>query len=121
MQNLSFSHFENSVKHKNVKMLICRSRLNQKDVGDTKCRSDLVKCVEGCVSNQTSWVTIIRLWDEGYHWRCRVFDKSMDVTIASGPILIVRVLPGQQVMVHCRNSVKIDDSFNSFFIGSIFM
>ena len=31
----------------------------------------------------------------------------MDATIASGPILIVRVLSGQQVMVHCRNSVKI--------------
>ena len=45
----------------------------------------------------------------------------MNVTIASGPILIVRVLPGRQVMVLCRNSVKIDDSFCSFFIHSIFM
>ena len=45
----------------------------------------------------------------------------MNVTIASGPILIVRVLPGQQVMVRSRNSVKIDDSFYSFFIHSMFM
>ena len=45
----------------------------------------------------------------------------MDATTASSPILIVRVLPGRQVMVLCRNSVKIDDSFNSFFIHSIFM
>ena len=47
----------------------------------------------------------IGFWGEGYHRRCRVFDKSMDIT--SGPILIVRVLPGQQVMVHCRNSMKV--------------
>ena len=52
---------------------------------------------------------------------CRVFDKSMNANIASGPILIVRVLPGRQVIVLCRNSVKIDDSFCSFFIHSIFM
>ena len=84
-------HFENAVKHKNVKMLICRSRLNQKNVGDTKCRSDLFNCVEDCVSNQTSWVTIIELWGEGYHRCCRVFDISMDATIASRPILSVRV------------------------------
>ena len=47
----------------------------------------------------------------------------MDVTIASGPILIVRILPGLQVMVRCRyiNSVKIDDSFYSFFIHSMIM
>ena len=50
-----------------------------------------------------------------------MFDKSIDATIASGPILIVRVLPGQQVMVHCSNSVKIDYSFNLFFSHSIFM
>ena len=31
------------------------------------------------------------------------------------------VLPGQQVMVHCRNSVKVDDFLNSFFIHSIFV
>ena len=45
----------------------------------------------------------------------------MDATIASRPILIVRVLPGRQVMVHCRNSVKLDDSFHSFFIHSMIM
>ena len=45
----------------------------------------------------------------------------MNATIASGPILIVRVLPDRQAMVLCRNSVKIDDSFCSFFIHSIFM
>ena len=31
------------------------------------------------------------------------------------------VLPGQQVMVSCRNSVKVDDFLNSFFIHSIFI
>ena len=45
----------------------------------------------------------------------------MDATIASGPILIVRILPGQQVMVRSINSVKIDDSFYSFFIHSMIM
>ena len=40
-----------------------------------------------------------------------MFDKSMDATIASRPILMVRVLPSQQVMARGRNSVKIDDSF----------
>ena len=63
----------------------------------------------------------IGLWGEGYHRRCRVFDKSMDGTIASDPILIVRILPGQQVMVHSINSVKIDDSFYLFFIHSMIL
>ena len=31
------------------------------------------------------------------------------------------VLPGQQVMVRCRNSVKVDDFLNSFLIHSIFI
>ena len=31
------------------------------------------------------------------------------------------VLLGQQVMVCCRNSVKVDDFLNSFFIHSIFV
>ena len=31
------------------------------------------------------------------------------------------ILPGQQVMVRCRNSVKVDDFLNSFFIHSIFV
>ena len=30
------------------------------------------------------------------------------------------VLPGQQVVVRCRNSVKVEDFLNSFFIHSIF-
>ena len=45
----------------------------------------------------------------------------MNATIGSGQILFGRVLPGRQVKVLCRNSVKIDDSFYSFFIHSIFM
>ena len=40
----------------------------------------------------------------------------MDATIASGPILIVRVLPGQQVMVHCRNSKYIIPLIRSLFV-----
>ena len=48
-------------------------------------------------------------------------DKSTDVTIASGPILFVRILPGQQVMVRSINSVKIDDAFYLFFIHSMIM
>ena len=100
-------------------------------------------CVESCVSVQTSWVTIndvvtqnagrrlrvestsvvsiIVVWSEGYHWRCRMFDKSMNATNASGPDLDRGVLPGQQAMVHCRNSVKVEDFLNSFFIHSIFV
>ena len=31
------------------------------------------------------------------------------------------VLPGQQMMVRCRNSVKVDDFLNSFFIHFIFV
>ena len=31
------------------------------------------------------------------------------------------VLPGQQVVVRCRNSVKVEDFLNSFFIHSIFV
>ena len=31
------------------------------------------------------------------------------------------VLPGQQVMVRCRDSAKVDDFLNSFFIHSIFV
>ena len=31
------------------------------------------------------------------------------------------VLPGQQVVVCCRNSVKVEDLLNSFFIHSIFV
>ena len=61
----------------------------------------------------------VGLWGEGYHWRCRVFDKSTDATIAS--ILIIRILPGQQVMVRSINSDKIYDSFYSFFIHSTIM
>ena len=45
----------------------------------------------------------------------------MDATIASGPILFVGILPGQQVMVRSINSVKTDDSFYSFFIHSMIM
>ena len=45
----------------------------------------------------------------------------MDATIASGPILIVRILPGQQLMVRSINSVKMDDSFYLFFIHSMIM
>ena len=37
------------------------------------------------------------------------------------PYLDHGVLPGQQVMVRCRNSVKVDDFLNSFFIHSIFV
>ena len=35
----------------------------------------------------------IVVWGEGYHWRCQMFDKSMDVTNASGPIFIVVSCP----------------------------
>ena len=31
------------------------------------------------------------------------------------------VLPGQQVLVRCRNSVKVDDFLNSFFVHPIFV
>ena len=54
-------------------------------------------------------------WGEIYNWHCRVCDESTDATIASGPILFVRILLGQQVMVRSINSIKIDDSFYSFF------
>ena len=45
----------------------------------------------------------------------------MDATNASGPDLDRGVLPGQQAVVHCRISVKVEDFLNSFFIHSIFV
>ena len=50
-----------------------------------------------------------------------MFDKSMDATNASGPDLDRGVLPGQQAVVRRRNSVKVEDFLNSFFIHSIFV
>ena len=50
-----------------------------------------------------------------------MFDKSMDATNASGPDLDRGVLPGQQAVVRCRNSVKVEDFLNPFFIHSIFV
>ena len=45
-----------------------------------------------------------------------MFDKSMDATNASGPDLDRGVLPRQQAVVRCRNSVKVEDFLNSFHI-----
>ena len=64
---------------------------------------------------------VIVVWGEGYHCRCPMFDKSMDATNASGHDLDRGVLPGQQAVVRCRNSVKVEDFLNSFFIHSIFV
>ena len=50
-----------------------------------------------------------------------MFDKSMDATNASGLDLDRGVLPGQQAVVRCRNSVKVEDFLNLFFIHSIFV
>ena len=50
-----------------------------------------------------------------------MFDKSMDATNASGPDLDRGVLSGQQAVVRCTNSVKVEDFLNSFFIHSIFV
>ena len=63
----------------------------------------------------------IVVWGEGYHWRCRMFDKSINATNASGPDLDCSVLPIQQAVVRCRNSVKVEDLPNLFFIHSIFV
>ena len=48
-------------------------------------------------------------------------NRSADATIASGSILFVGILPGQQVMVCDINPVKTDDSFYSFFIHIMIM
>ena len=45
----------------------------------------------------------------------------MHVTNASGLDLYRGVLPGQQAVVRCRNSVKVEGFFDSFFIHSIFV
>ena len=45
----------------------------------------------------------------------------MDATNASDLDLDRGVLPGQQAVVRCRNSVKAEDFLNSFFIQSIFV
>ena len=50
-----------------------------------------------------------------------MFDKSMDATKALSPDLNRGVLPGQQAVVRCRNSVKVEDFLDSFFIHSIFV
>ena len=98
---------------------------------------------EGCVSNQTSVVSIIVFEDhkmlaEGcvsYQtlgtsllWsRARVTIDVVNVRKVNGrdhrlrPNFDRGVLPGQQVMVRCRNSFKIDDFLNSFFIHSTFV
>ena len=47
--------------------------------------------------------------------------QSVDATNASCPDLDHGVLPGQQAVVRCRNSVKVEDFLNSFFIHSIFV
>ena len=51
----------------------------------------------------------------------RIFDKSMDATNASDLDLDSGVLPGQQAVVRCRNSVKAEDFLDSFFIHSMFV
>ena len=50
-----------------------------------------------------------------------MFDKSMDATNDSGPDLNRGVFPDQQAVVRCRNSVKVEDFLDSFFIHSIFV
>ena len=45
----------------------------------------------------------------------------MDATNASDLNLNRGVLPGQQAVVRCRNSVKAEDFLDSFFIPSIFV
>ena len=45
----------------------------------------------------------------------------MDATNASDLDLDRGVLPGQQAVVRCRNSVKAEDFLDSFFIHSIFV
>ena len=61
------------------------------------------------------WMRGCWAWARGYH--CRACGRSADVTIASGSILFVGILPGQQVMV---GDVP-DDSFYSFFIHVMIM
>ena len=45
----------------------------------------------------------------------------MDATNASDLDLDRGVLPGQQAVVRCRNSVEAEDFLDSFFIHSIFV
>ena len=51
-------------------------------------------------------------------WAC---GRSADATIASGSILFVGILPGQQEIVRDINPVKTNDSFHSFFIHVMIM
>ena len=95
------------------------------------------------MSDQTSWVTINdvvtqnagrRLCVEsnvgGLHYRG--LGRGLPLTLPNvrqvngreqrlRPDLDRGVLPGQQAVVRCRNSVKVEDFLNSFFIHSIFV
>ena len=82
------------------------------------------------MSNQTSWVTTndVVTQNAGLHYRSLGRGLTLpNVRQVHGrdhrlrPDLDGGVLPGQQVMVRCRNSVKVDEFLNSFFIHSIFV
>ena len=95
------------------------------------------------MSDQTSWVTINDLVTQNAGRRLRVESNvcgihyrglrlGLPLTLPNVRQVSERdqrlrldfdrgVLPGQQVVVRCRNSVKVEDFLNSFFFHSIFV